>query len=422
MKLALPYGLGSMEAVLEGVQCFGTIHIAEAPACVDEAALVHQALEVPIGQPLPLRNRLQPTDRVTIVVSDSFRKTRVDAVLPVLLDELTHAGAGDAAITFLFATGTHRAPTPAEQAAILGQSVYQRFADSCICHDADDAADLVAVGTTSRGTPVLLNRRVVETDCLIVTGAVVLHYFGGFGGGRKALLPGAAARETIARNHAMNLDPHEDRVNPDVRIGVMDGNPVAEDMLEGALMVPTEMLVNTVLDRRGRIAGVFAGGLVEAHRAACAFASGRYAVPIAEQADLVIAAAGPAKNYVQTHKALYNAYQAVKPGGRIVLLAPCEEGLGGEQFAQWMRMGSPAAVMAALRCNSEINGQTAFSTMEKTSITTMVTDLSVRDAALLGVRTAPDLESALRCVLLELPANPTCWIMPAAAYTVPVYG
>lgn len=421
MRITLPFGNATMTADLAGFRCLGTLDIADAPESVDEAALVRQALDAPIGQPLPLRLRARSGDRVTIVVSDSFRKTRVDAVLPALLDDLAVGGVPDEAVTFLFATGTHRPPTPAEQEAILGDEVYARFAPRCVCHDPDDGSQLVGLGNTSRGTPVRLHRLAVETDQLIVTGAVVLHYFGGFGGGRKALLPGVAARDTIAHNHAMNLDPREDRVNPAVRIGVLEGNPVAEDMLEGALKVRTEMLVNTVLDRRGQIAGVFAGDLAQAHRAACAFAADRYTAPIAERAGLVIAAVGATKNYVQTHKALYNAYQAVKPGGRIILLAPCEEGLGGEQFAQWMRLGSRAAIIAALRRQSEINGQTALSTIEKTPITTLVSELSAEDAALLGVRTASNLQAAVDALRPELPADPSCWVMPSAAYTVPVF-
>jgi nickel-dependent lactate racemase len=252
----------------------------------------------------------------------------------------------------------------------------------------------------------------------------VLHYFAGFGGGRKALLPGVAGIESISKNHSMNLDPSSDRLNPDVEIGKLDGNPVAEDMLEGARSVKVHCTLNTVLNREGRIAGVFAGELDAAHRAACDFAKSLYAVPLQEQADLVIAASGPTKNYVQSHKALYNAYQAVKPEGRIVLAARCEEGLGGEQFAQWVRLGHPEAIMRALRQRAEINGQTALSTLQKTPITLMVTDLSDEDVRLLGARKAASFEAALETARKELAAkgvaDPACYVMPSAAYSVPM--
>ena len=280
------------------------------------------------------------------------------------------------------------------------------------------------VGDTSRGTPVYIDKRACEADRVIVTGSVVLHYFGGFGGGRKAVVPGIASVETISRNHSMNLDPHEDRLDPNVAIGKMAGNPVAEDMLEATMFLPVDYLVNTVLNRQGRIAGIFAGDLEQAHGEACAFAEELFAVPLGEQADVVIASSGPIKNFVQTHKALFNAYQAVKPEGRIIMLAQCPEGLGGDQFVKWLRLGSREAIIAGLRDHAEINGQTALSTTQKAPITTFVTDLSEDDVALLGGRKAASLEDALALVRRELQGHgiddPTYYTMPSAAYTVPL--
>ncbi|MCX5759828.1 MAG: nickel-dependent lactate racemase, partial [Candidatus Hydrogenedentes bacterium] len=339
-----------------------------------------------------------------------------------LIDELNGAGIPDADIQFLFATGVHRAPRWEEQARILGPAIYERFKDRAYAHDPRDDANLVAVGTTSRGTPVIVNRRAVEADRRIVVGAVVLHYFGGFGGGRKSILPGLASVEAIARNHSMNLDPAEDRLNPDVRIGALDGNPVAEDMLEAAQIVGVDYSVNTVLNRHAQLAAVFAGELDAAHRAAAEYARGMFAVPIAERADLVVANAGLTHNFVQSHKALYNAYQAVKPDGRIVFVARCEEGLGGEAFAKWIRLGNREAIIAGLRRHSEINGQTALSTVEKAPIALFVTDMTDDDVLTLGGRKSPTLEQAIATALSELaPRVPlTGYVMPSAAYTVPV--
>ena len=208
---------------------------------------------------------------------------------------------------------------------------------------------------------------------------------------------------------------------PDVRIGMLDGNPVSEDMLEGARFLKVDFLINTVLNRRGQIARIFAGDMEAAHAAACRFAYGLYAVTIPQQADLVIAATGPTRNFVQSHKALYNAYQAMRPGGRIVLLAPCEEGLGGEQFAQWIRLGDRNAILAALRKQCEINGQTALSTLEKAPSTVMVTEMSPEEVAMMGSRKAAGLPEALSIVRNELPPDPSFYIMPSAAYTVPFF-
>ncbi|MCP4638895.1 MAG: nickel-dependent lactate racemase [bacterium] len=423
MNLSLPYGTGTIDTELNFGRVLDTLDVADTPAVADTGAAAREALEHPIGQDRTIFETVSPGETATIVVSDSFRKTKVDKILPVLLDGLTEAGVAESDIRFLFATGTHRGPTPDEQAQILGKDVCERFAGRLFIHDAHDADAMVHVGRTSRGTEVRLNRIAVDADRLIVTGAVVLHYFGGFGGGRKSILPGISSVDSIAHNHAMNLHPTEDRLDAAVRIGALDGNPVAEDMQEAAGLVKVDCMVNTVLNRQGRIAAVFAGDLEAAHRRATKFAFGLFAVTIGERADIVIAASGPTKNYVQTHKALYNAYQAVKPTGRIVLAARCEEGPGGDQFLKWARLGSREAIMAGLRRQSEINGQTALSTVEKAPLALMVTDLDDEQVGVLGARKAGSLDDALDTAREELSAagisEPTVYVMPSAAYTVP---
>jgi nickel-dependent lactate racemase len=210
-------------------------------------------------------------------------------------------------------------------------------------------------------------------------------------------------------------------LDPAVRIGVLQGNPVAEDMLEAAQLVPVEGIVNTVLTADGSIAAVFAGDMVAAHDAACAFAQDCFAVSINRKADVVIAASAHTQNFVQTHKALFNAWQALKPGGRVILIAPCGEGLGGKQFEKWLAYETPDAIITALREQSDINGQTALSTREKAPSTVFVTELSPEDVARLGGRKAASLQEAIAVVLSEIgETDPTCYVMPNAAYTVPI--
>jgi len=425
MAIDFPYGPQTLRFIPPDVVTWlGTLDIAEAPELPDRDAVVRDALRHPIGLTRGLGRIVKTGETVAIVVSDAFRQTRADQVLPILIEELNATGVQDENIRFLFATGVHRPPRAEEQARILGRAIFKRFRGRTYPHDPRDEANLVLVGTTSRGTPVVVNRRAVEADRRIVVGAVVFHYFGGFGGGRKSILPGLASVETIARNHSMNLDPVEDRLNPDVRIGVLDGNPVAEDMLEAARIVGVDYSVNTVLNRHAQIAGIFAGDLDAAHRAAADCARTMFAAPIAERADLVVANAGSSRNFVQSHKALYNAYQAVKPDGRIIFVARCEEGLGGDAFSKWIRLGNREAIIAGLRRHSEINGQTALSTVEKAPIALFVTDMTDDDVHTLGGRKSPTLEQAMATALSELaPRSPvTGYIMPSAAYTVPMLG
>jgi len=423
MKLSLPYGNRRAEANLRTGRRLGELSVREAPPLAQLEDRVREVLRSPIGLREKLLSWVKGGESIAVVVSDSFRKTGVEKLLPTLVKEIREAGAQDEDISFTFATGIHRGPTPDEQREILGPAIHERFRERLYNHDAHDAANLVYIGTTKRGTPVEVNRRVHESKRVIATGSVVLHYFGGFGGGRKAIVPGLASAKTIAHNHAMNLDPDEDRLDPAVRIGALDGNPVAEDMLEATRLTHVDGIVNTVLNGKGEIAGIFAGELDAAHRCATEFALGLFSVTIPEKADLVIAASPDTLNFVQTHKALFNAFQAVKPSGRIVLLAPCSEGLGGETFEKWLRLGSRSAIFKALREQSEINGQTALSTIEKAPITDFVTDLSAEDIGLLQGRKAASLQEAidqaLESLALEGRTDPTCYVMPNAAYTVP---
>lgn len=422
-RVSLPYGGGTAEASVPGGRCIGTLSIKDVPGLADPEHAIQEALVTPIGLSRSTFELVQPGETVAVIVSDSFRQTRADLILKVLVEGLLERGISEKHITFTFATGTHRGPTPEEQTRILGKGIAERFEGQIYTHDPEDAQNLVHLGETRRGTPVEINRRVHESDRILVTGSVVLHYFGGFGGGRKSVVPGIASVETIARNHARNLHATEDRLDPAVRIGRLEGNPVAEDMLEASKLTHVDAIVNTVLNADGEIAGVFAGELEAAHEAAARFARELFAVHIPRQADLVVAASPHTQNFVQTHKALFNAYQAVKPGGRMVLLAPCPEGIGGEQFVKWLALEDRKAIFAGLRRQSEINGQTALSTIEKGPMTFMVTELSADDVARLRARKADSLQSALDRACHELAAagvsEPSFYLMPDAPYTVP---
>lgn len=423
MTIYIPYGDQTLEAAIDWARMLGTIDIAETEALADIDAALRDALTNPIGLDHSMADQLPADGSIVIIVSDSFRKTGVDRLLPTLCAYLNMHGVADERISFLFATGSHRPPTPEEQALILGEAICARFKNRIFAHDPRDTAGLVYRGTTTRGTPVYINRRAAEAACVIATGAVVLHYFGGFGGGRKSIVPGIAGLDTIAANHALNLDPAEDRLNPDVAIGQTRGNPVAEDMLEAALLTRCDFLINTVLNRQDAIAGLFCGDLERAHVAACDTARDLYAVEITEPADLVIASAGSARNFVQSHKSLYNAFQAMRPGGRIILAARAPEGFGGERFQAWLALGTRDAIITELRKCAEINGQTALSTREKSQNTLFISDLSEAQITTLGGRKSADLAEALFVARTELAAagiaHPTCYVMPSAGVTVP---
>ncbi len=392
-----------------------------------------EAIAAALGHPIwpngagpAVENCIQPGETVCLVVSDQTRKTAAHRVLPVLLRRLTGRGCKTSDIFILVATGIHRPPTPAELVKILGADLAAAFAGRIFIHNPDDGNGLISIGRTRRGHDVRLNRRAVEADRLVLLGAAAYHYHAGFGGGRKSLIPGLAARATIAYNHSLTLDPEQDRIFPGVAIGRLDANPVAEEMLEGARLHPPDFIVNTVLTPDGQLAGVFAGDLDLAHRAACRLVEKIDRVDISRKADLVVADAGGAGNWIQAHKALFNASQAIQEAGLVVLNAPCSEGLGNERFRYWITQPSLAEIYRGLRQSPEVNGQTALSTRLRGARAILVTGMNARDVADLRIATAPDQESAVRLALDELARagikRPTYYLMPEAMAVVPFFG
>ena len=415
-------------AALADAVCLGTLEPPGPPPPLSDPE-IEAALARPIwppGRGGAVFDIVRPGESVCLVVSDTTRKTAADRVLPVLLDGLRRNGCAWTDMFVLVATGIHRPPTPAEIEQILSSPVFREFQGRLFVHDPDDEANLVAVGVTKRGHAVRLNRRAAEADRLVPLGAASYHYHAGFGGGRKSLVPGLADRRTIAHNHSLTLDPEQDRVRPGVELGALDGNPVAEEMLEAAYLCEPDIIINTVLTPDGGLAGVFSGELDAAHRAACRLVEKLCRVDIPERADFVVASAGSAPNWIQSHKALYNASRAIREGGRIVLLAPCPEGIGNERFRYWIKKPGIGEIFKGLRQSDEVLGQTALSTKTRGAAAILVTRMAQADIDDLGLETAPDEETAIRRVLdrftREGTRRPTYYLMPHAGQVAPFIG
>lgn len=367
-----------------------------------------------------LTDTVRPGDRTVFVVSDHTRKTGIHRVLPIALQPLLEGGCSESDWSIVVASGIHRHPSGGEVAKILGEEMVSLFGGRITCHDPDDDQNLVEVGKTPLGFKVRVNRRIIECDRLVLTGTVTYHYHAGFGGGRKAIVPGCASRDTIAYNHSLSLDPDEDRTRSGVEIGRVDGNPVAEEMLAGAKLCNPDLLINSVLSDEGRMVGLFAGGLESAHREACAMAAKVGRVDLDEPADFVVASTDAAKNWVQSHKALFNASRAIRGGGWIILDAPAPEGLGDERFRYWVTRPTVKDIYDELRKSVEVLGQTALSTRLRGERCILVTQMPARDLADLGIRSAPSLEKAVAMVMAELGSEcPSYYLMPHARYTVP---
>ena len=293
---------------------------------------VVRALKHPIGAPL-LRDVVKPGEKIAVVTSDLTRPMPTYKVMPALLDELYAAGVKKEDVTLVFALGSHRKQTDEERKKLAGERAFSEIR----CVDGD-TSDCVHMGVTKRGTPVDIVRVVAEADRRICIGNVEYHYFAGYSGGAKAIMPGVSTRDAIQSNHSR-------MVSDDACAGKLEGNPVREDIEEAAGIVGVDYIVNVVLDAHKEIIHAVAGDVTKAHREACAFLDQLYCKYIDSRADIVLVSQGGAPkdlNLYQTQKALDNAKHAVKKGGVIVLIGSCKEGLGEHVFEQWMTT-SPSA-------------------------------------------------------------------------------
>jgi len=397
----------------------------DVPGCAataDAESLIRSALAHPIGSPR-LDQIVRPGETVAIVTSDITRYTGSEHYLPLLVAELEGAGIDREAITVLIGLGIHRKQTPEEHAKILGPLAGKiRIVD----HDCDDPGQLVDLGATPDGLPVQINRTVMEADRVIVTGTIGIHYFAGFGGGRKGLVPGVASRRTCMATHFMVFNPPEvGGKHPLAAPAVIEGNPVHAAILAAARKIEPDFLVNTVLTADKQVASVFCGDLEEAHLAGCAFARKLYTASLDEPADLaVISCGGWPKdiNFIQAHKALDYGVKALRDGGTAILLAECPDGFGNPTFFDWFRHRDLDEFEAALRAGYEINGQTAHSTLSKARRfrVILVSGFSRQQTETMGMEKAESLDAALRMAYEKLPEKPCTVVIPDGGMLLPV--
>ena len=379
---------------------------------------VREALRHPIGTER-LRDIVKPGERIVILTSDISRPMPTAAVLPDVLDELYAAGVCDEDITVVIATGNHRAQTAEERERLVGPEIYRRVR----CVD-NDPTDCIHLGETSHGTPVDITRVVAEADRRICLGNIDFHYFAGYSGGIKALMPGCSTPAAIQRNHSMMLD---DRAS----VGRAEDNPLRLDLEEAAVFCPIDFMVNVILGHRKEIIAAVAGDVVAAHRRGCELYDELNKVRIAAPADIVIASQGGAPkdlNLYQMQKALDNAQYAVRDGGTIILVGAANEGFGNNTFEEWMLAADrPQDLIDRIGREFRLGGHKAAAiamVRQKCGIklvSGMTPDL-VRQAFLESYQ---DLQSAVDDALRQYEnaghdAPPTVIVIPYAGSTLPV--
>ncbi len=362
-------------------------------------------------------------DNVVIITSDITRYTGSEIYLPLMVERLNRIGIGDDCIEILIALGIHRRQTEHEYQKIVG-SLYGRI--RVHDHDCDNPAGLVSVGTTSGGINVSINRRAVEADHLILTGTIGFHYFAGFGGGRKAILPGIASREACMASHFAVLNPGDGTgKNKYATTGNLEGNPVHQAMLEACDMVKPACVLNTVLAPDKRIIAAFAGHWREAHQAGCDYYHRYFSCPLPQTADLVVVSCGGFPkdiNLIQAHKSMEYASRALTDGGVMILLAECRDGFGNSTFFNWFRYKHLPEFEKALRTQYEINGQTAYSLLQKALRFKIILVSAFADHAVheMGMIPAGTLDQALSIAMEYLPADWQALVMPEGGSVLPV--
>jgi nickel-dependent lactate racemase len=329
MTVNLAYGFGHLPIEVPNDRTT-VIEPANITSLADEQAAVLGALQKPIGSQ-PLLERISPETKICIAFTDITRATPNDRIIPWLLE---HLGGPNDNITLLNQLGTHRPNTKEELEIMLTPKVVANY--RVLNHEPENPDALVQVGTTADGTPALLNRHIVEADLRIITGFIEPHFFAGFSGGVKGIMPGCAGLETVMSNHgAKNIG------DPQATFGITEGNPLWEELRDIALKAGPSFLFNVTLNEQRGITNVFAGDIIEAHKSGCAFVKKSAMQPVGQAFDIVVTTNSGYPldlNLYQGVKGMSAGARVLKEGGTLILAAECREGVpGGSPLDELLR-------------------------------------------------------------------------------------
>ncbi len=406
------YGHGTRQFELDEERVLLEMAAARIDTEPDETEEVRRALQNPIGSP-PLTEIVRPGEKICIITSDITRPCPSAVILPPLLGELEQAGVHLDDITVVFALGSHRRHTDEEQERLVGPAVYSQV------HTVDsDPEDTVFLGMTALGTPVNITSVVAQADRRICVGNIEYHYFAGYSGGAKALMPGVSDREAIQANHSRMVEATS-------RAGEIEHNRLRRDLEEAADICGCDFILNVILSEDKRILRAVAGDHRAAHRAGCTFLDSLYKISVERRADLVIATPGGYPkdiNLYQAQKALDNARHAVKPGGIIILAGACGEGFGEEVFGEWLLAAAkPQDLIERVKQEFRLGGHKAVAiamTLAHAQVY-LVSDMDPDDAAKTFMKPYQDLDAAIADALDALGPDARVIVMPHAGSTLP---
>jgi len=338
MRFELEYGKTGLSVELPETATIHTLGIASAPPLPDPTEAVRAALAAPTGaSPLTEITREKVAAQAgrppcaCIVICDITRPVPNATILPAVLEALAAGGVPTEQVTLLIATGTHRPNTDDELNEMLGPDL-RASGLRVVNHVCTDAATNRYLGTTENGVPVSLDTHYLDADLRITCGLIEPHFMAGYSGGRKLIMPGIAALETVQAWHSPRFLEHPNATN-----GVVAGNPVHEENTHIASLAPPDLIVDVTLDEHRRITGVFAGEMVRAWEAGVAFMERQVKATVSEPVDIAVTSGGGwplDATFYQAVKGMVGALPIVRPGGHIIIASECAEGIGSAPFTK----------------------------------------------------------------------------------------
>ena len=416
MKVNLAYGSGHLPIEVPDDRTT-VIEPAHITGLADEQAAVIGALQNPIGSQA-LLERISPDTKICIAFTDITRATPNDRIIPWLLE---HLGGPNDNITLLNQLGTHRPNTREELETMLTREVVANY--RVLNHEPENPEALVQVGTTADGTPALLNRHIVEADLRIITGFIEPHFFAGFSGGVKGIMPGCAGLETVMSNHgAKNIG------DPQATFGVTVGNPLWEELRDIALKTGPSFLLNVTLNEQRDITNVFAGDIIEAHKTGCVFVKKSAMQPVEQPFDIVVTTNSGYPldlNLYQGVKGMSAGARVLKEGGTLILAAECREGVpDGSPLDDLLRSaGSIEEILAMLSTPGFVRPeqwQAQIQALVQRRAEVLVC-CELDDATLRACHLAPcaDINAEVAKRLAKLGADARVAVLPQGPLTIP---
>jgi len=413
MEYRLGYGKSEMTFTLNEKNLICELHPNNVMIGLTGESEVRRAVEHPINSGR-LSEIVKPGEKIAVITSDITRPMPSAIVLPIVLEEILKGGVKKEDITIVFALGSHRHHTEEEKRQLAGEKIYSEY--RCIDSEQNDTMHL---GATKRGTPVDIFTPVAQADKRICLGNIEFHYFAGYSGGAKAIMPGVSTGAAIQANHSRMIEE-------EAKAGNITTNPVRSDIDEIAEFVSVDFIVNVVLDEEKHIIKAVAGNYIDAHREGCRFLDSFYKIQIPEKADIVITSPGGYPkdlNLYQAQKALDNAKHAVKDGGIIIFVASCDEGLGSAVFEKWMMEAKTSKdLIVRVKRSFQLGGHKAAAiamVLEKAEIY-LVSSMEPSLVRKTFMEPSDTVQNALNRAFAEKGADASVIIMPHGGSTLPV--